>query len=110
MRGAAAGDDQERRGIVHGAGAGADRVEQPRPLVDDHRREAAADAVIEVGHVHRMVLVLGLDALDLRLLGQRVEEGPHRAARIAEIVLESGDLEPAGDGVHDTHEQTTPEQ
>ena len=103
MRGRAAGDDQNRRRLVHGAGAGADRVEQTRPFRHDHRGDAAADAVVEIGHVHGMRLVLGLDALDLRLVGESVEKRPDRAAGIAEIMPEAGDLEPLGDRIDHAH-------
>ena len=90
-------------GLVHGAGAGADRVEQTRPFRHDDRRDAAADAVVEIGHVHGMRLVLGLDALDLRLVGESVEKRPDRAAGIAEIMPEAGDLEPLGDRIDHAH-------
>ncbi len=89
--------------LVHGAGAGADRVEQTRPLRHDNRRDAAADAVVEISHVHGVGLVLGLDALEVRLLGQRVEKGPDRAAGIAEIMPESGHLEPSGNRIDHAH-------
>jgi len=103
MRRRAAGDDQDRRGFMHGAGAGADGVEQSRSLRHDHRGDPTADAMVEVGHVHGMGFMLGLDALDLRLVGQGVEKGPDGSAGIAEIVLEPGDLEPLGDRIDHTH-------
>ena len=103
MRGRAAGDDHDRRRLVHGAGAGADSVEQARPFRHDDWRNPAADAVVEIGHVHGMGFVLGLDALDLGLVRQGIEEGPYGPAGIAEIVLESGDLEPLGDRIDHTH-------
>jgi hypothetical protein len=50
-----------------------------------------------------MRLVLGLDALDLRLVGQRVEKRPHRTAGIAEVMLERGHLEPLRDRIDYAH-------
>jgi hypothetical protein len=59
--------------------------------------------MVEVGHVHGMGFMLGLDAFDLRLVGQGVEKGPYGSAGIAEIVLEPGDLEPLGDRIDHAH-------
>ncbi len=104
MGGAAAGDDQHRGGIVHGARRSADRIEQARALVDQHRRDLAGHAVVHVGHVHGMRLVLGLDAVEgVKLGGQRVQERPDRAPGITEIFVVSGDFEPLGDRIDDPH-------
>ena len=89
--------------LVHGAGTRAHCVEQAGPFRHDHRRDPAADAMVEIGHVHGVRFVLGLDTLDLRLVGQGIEKGPHGAAGIPEIVLKSGDLEPLGDRINHAH-------
>ena len=104
MGGAAAGNDQHRRGIVHGARGRADRVEETGTFVDQHRRDLAGDAVVHVGHVHGVGFVLGLNAVErIELGGECVQERPDRAAGITEILVVPGDLEPLGDCIDDAH-------
>ena len=61
----------------------------PGPGGHQHAADLAGRARIALGRVHRALLVAHQDVLDLVLLEQRVVDRQHRAARIAEQVLDA---------------------
>ena len=86
--GAGAGEHHQGRRVVHRARHPADGVEEPGTLADEDGGDPPGGAVVDVGHVHRVRLVLGLDALKLGMVDQRVEQRPEGPAVVAEVMSE----------------------
>ena len=80
-------DDRDR--IHQRVGEAGDRVGGAGTRGHQHAADLAGRARIAFGGVHRALLVAHQDVLDLLLLEQRVIDRQHRAARIAEDVLDA---------------------
>ena len=83
------GDDDERDGIAQRVGQAGDRVGRARPGGDQHAADLAGRARIALGGMHRALLVPHQDVAHLVLLEQRIIDRQHRAAGIAENVLDA---------------------
>jgi hypothetical protein len=59
--------------------------------------------MVEVRHMDRMRLMLGLDSFDGWFLRETRKQRPNRAAGVTEIVTESRDLKPLCDCIGDAH-------
>src|SRR5690606_21584531 len=84
----AADDDQRDRVHVGGGDAG-DGIGDARTAGDDAHAHLLRRARIGVGRVHGSLLVAHQDVLELVLLENRVVDVQHRAARVAEDVLDA---------------------
>ena len=84
-----AGDAHQRNGIHQRVLQGRHRIGSARPGGDQHHARLAGRARIAFGCVPRPLLVAHEDVLDRLLLEKLVVDGKHRAARIAEDVLDA---------------------
>jgi len=80
-------DDRNR--IHQRVGEAGDGIGRARPRGDEYRAHLAGRPRIALGSVHRALLVAHEDVPELVLLEQRVIDRQHRAAGIAENVLDA---------------------
>ena len=83
------GDDDERNGIAQRIGQAGDRIGGAGARRHQHRADLAGRARIAFGGMHRALFVAHQNVLHHVLLKQRVIDRQHRAAGIAENVLDA---------------------
>ena len=83
------GDDDERDGIAQRIGQSGDGIGRAGPRRDQHGADLAGRARIAFGGMHRALFVAHQNVLHHVLLKQRVVDRQHRAAGIAEQVLDA---------------------
>ena len=83
------GDADDRDGIHQRIGEAGDGIGGAGAGGDEHHADLAGGAGIALGRMHRRLLVAHQDVLDMVLVEQRVVDRQHRAARIAEDVLDA---------------------
>jgi hypothetical protein len=89
MRRHLARDDDDRDGVHERVGEPGDGVRRARSRGDEHRADLARRARIAFCRVHGALLVADENVLELVLLKQSVIDRQHRAARVAENMLDT---------------------
>ena len=89
MRRHLTGDAHDRNRIAQRVGEAGHRIGGARTRGHQHAADLAGRARVAFGGMHRALLVAHQDVADLLLLEQRVIDRQHRAARIAEKMLDA---------------------